>query len=328
MDNLTHTLTGIVLARAGFDRVTPHAAWLLAIASNVPDLDIVSGLFGARAYLEYHRGFTHAAILAPAWAAFAVVITRYALRKPLPWGRAWFAALAAIAVHIMMDSFTGYGTKPWWPFQTEWMQWPIMFVSDAVLMTVLLLALAAPALSRLVSSEIGAARTTGRGWAVFALVFFLAWIGVRGTMRARVETQLASRIYQGRVPKRIQALPTAFNPFRWRGLVECEGFLMEHELNALAEFDPEEGEMHVTPRNQQAVQRAKQTPYLETFLRFAQWPAWRVMPVDEPEGGTRVEVRDLRFPTSFSALVVLDKQGRPVRQELTGAGLRDNSEER
>lgn len=328
MDNLTHTLTGIVLARAGFDRVTPHAAWLMAIASNLPDLDIVAGLAGAGAYLDHHRGPSHAVLFIPLWAALAVVITRYLLRRPVPFLLAWGAAMAALGVHLMMDFFTGYGTKPWWPFASAWIQWPIMFVSDAVLMAVLLLALAAPALSRLVSSEIGAARTRGQGWAIFALLFFLAWIGFRGTMRARVENQLASRVYQGLAPKRIQALPTPFNPLRWRGLVECDGFLMEHEIHPLREFDPEEGVIHVQPRNQKAVQWAKQSASIETFLRFAQWPAWRVIPVDEPAGAVRVEARDLRFAASFSVLAVVDRQGRVVREELTAAGLRDNSDER
>ena len=44
MDNLTHALSGAVLSRAGFNRFTPQAGWLMVAAANVPDLEFVLGL--------------------------------------------------------------------------------------------------------------------------------------------------------------------------------------------------------------------------------------------------------------------------------------------
>ena len=41
MDNLTHTLTGVLLARAGLNRLTPRAMLIVIIAANVPDFDVV-----------------------------------------------------------------------------------------------------------------------------------------------------------------------------------------------------------------------------------------------------------------------------------------------
>ena len=38
---LTHSLTGLALSRAGLDRLCPRAAWLLILSANVPDSDIV-----------------------------------------------------------------------------------------------------------------------------------------------------------------------------------------------------------------------------------------------------------------------------------------------
>ena len=42
MDNLTHSLIGVALSRAGLNRVTPHATAILLLAVNLPDLDIIS----------------------------------------------------------------------------------------------------------------------------------------------------------------------------------------------------------------------------------------------------------------------------------------------
>ena len=59
MDNLTHSLFGLTLARAGVGRGVPYATATLVLASNAPDGDIVTALFGGIDYLAAHRGPTH-----------------------------------------------------------------------------------------------------------------------------------------------------------------------------------------------------------------------------------------------------------------------------
>ncbi|HXU09913.1 MAG TPA: metal-dependent hydrolase, partial [Blastocatellia bacterium] len=60
MDNLTHTLLGLSIAKAGLERATPLATTTLVISSNLPDVDVLGRLRGGTlGYLEYHRGFTH-----------------------------------------------------------------------------------------------------------------------------------------------------------------------------------------------------------------------------------------------------------------------------
>jgi inner membrane protein len=250
---------------------------------------------------------------------------RWGLRRPLPLLPAWLLCLFAVVVHIGMDFLTGYGTKPLWPLQDEWVQWPVLYISDPYILLMLLLALAAPALSGLVSSEIGAKRGTGRGWAVAALVFAVSWVCFRGLMQDRAVQTLTSHVYQGRAPKRVAALPTALNPFRWRGLVQCEGFLSEHEVQVLQEFDPDEGSLYVQPRQQEILAAARRAPEMKRFLNFAQWPSFRVVPLDTPPGAVRVEVRDLRFTSDFDAMVELDKQGVVMEEATSAGGLRDGA---
>src|SRR5918992_2101289 len=59
MDNLTHTLFAVTLARTPLARAGRGATATLVLASNAPDIDIVAAANGALSYLEWHRGPTH-----------------------------------------------------------------------------------------------------------------------------------------------------------------------------------------------------------------------------------------------------------------------------
>ena len=65
MDNLTHSLTGLMLSRAGLNRFYPRATLLLVIAANIPDIDFVAIARGPLYYFEQHRGITHSVAAAP-----------------------------------------------------------------------------------------------------------------------------------------------------------------------------------------------------------------------------------------------------------------------
>jgi len=59
MDNVTHTLFGLVLAKTGLERSTPKATLALLIGANLPDLDLLAWFGGHISYLKYHRGISH-----------------------------------------------------------------------------------------------------------------------------------------------------------------------------------------------------------------------------------------------------------------------------
>ncbi len=69
MDNLTHSLTGLMLSRAGLNRFYPRATLLLIISANIPDIDFVTIVRGPLFYFEQHRGITHSIAAAPSHGA-------------------------------------------------------------------------------------------------------------------------------------------------------------------------------------------------------------------------------------------------------------------
>ncbi len=52
MDNLTHTLTGLALSRAGLNRWYTRPALVLMLAANIPDIDIVTIAGGPLTYFS------------------------------------------------------------------------------------------------------------------------------------------------------------------------------------------------------------------------------------------------------------------------------------
>ncbi len=319
MDNVTHSLLGVAMGRAGLNRFTPHGTAILLLAVNLPDLDIVSLAGGDLSYLDLHRNLTHGLLLSPALAILPVLLFRYGPGKSVPWLCGWLISLAGVLSHLGLDFVTSYGTRLGAPLSGAWFQWPVLNIVDAALWLVLLIAVAAPALSKLVSGEIGAKASTGRGWAIFALLFTVTWISGRGVIKGRAEQMLASRVQQGITPRRVLALPTTFSPFRWRGLVETDDFYSVHDINLAFDFDPEAGLILAKPQQRDVIQAAQRSPALQRFLEFAQWPVYRIVPMDEPPGAQRVQVFDLRFSddgSAFRAIVEVDAAGRILRDSF------------
>src|SRR5947209_18686495 len=177
MDNLTHTAVGLFLSRAGLGNWTPRAAAILMLASNAPDIDILSATRGSLTYLHYHRHWTHSLLAMPLMAVLPVLLVRLLGRQPIRWVRAFLASMIAVASHLLLDLTNIYGVRLLLPFSTEWVRLDLTAVVDLWIWSVCLLGIAGPFIGRLVRSEItsGAARVPhhGRGFAWFALVFLV-----------------------------------------------------------------------------------------------------------------------------------------------------------
>jgi len=79
--------------------------------------------------------------------------------------------------------------------------------------------------------------------------------------------------------------------------VETGDFYAVDDLNLAGEFDPTRAAIFHKPEPDPALEAAGRAPAVAEFLRFSQFPLWRVSPVSEPENGKLVEVLDMRFGT-------------------------------
>ncbi|MGI8743758.1 MAG: metal-dependent hydrolase [Bryobacteraceae bacterium] len=310
MDNLTHSLTGLMLSRAGLNRFDRRASLILILSANAPDVDVVSLLGGPLSYLEYHRGLTHSLAFLPVLAAITVAVVSLFSRSWAGWRAAYVLALIGVASHLLLDWTNSYAIRLLLPFSGEWFHLDWMFVLDPLIWAVLLLAVFGPLLGRLVSSEIGAKPGSGRGLAIFALLCFAAVCFGRSLLHDRALATLNARIYNGAAPTRVAAF-SLMNPLRWTGWVEGSNFATRFDLNLTGDFDPASGRTFYKPEPSPALDAARQTLVFQKFLQFSIYPVWSVSPAPDPEGASLVEVWDERF--SFGASAIVDRGNRVVR---------------
>jgi inner membrane protein len=330
MEPLTHTAVGLFLSRAGLKRWTPLATPILLLAANAPDIDIVTLSGGSMSYLHFHRHLTHSLIAMPLVALLPVVAVRVAARKPVRWAGAFFAALIAVATHLLLDWTNSYGIRLLLPFSARWLRLDWTNVFDVWIWCVCGLCVVAPFLGRLVGSEIEsrARRDThhGRGFAWLAILFVSFYNCGRGVLHTRAAAEMASRVYRESTPVRVAAFPTAANPWRWWGLAETRDFYATAEVDLLGEFDPGRAAILHKPPPDAAMEAAGRTPIFQEFLRFSQFPLWNELPAPDMENGRLVSASDLRFGTplapAFQANAVVDARLKTVQTWFVWGGRR------
>lgn len=306
MDNLTHSLVGLMMSRAGIDRRIPRAAALMVIAANIPDIDAVSLAGGPIAYLKWHRSYTHALALSPVMALIPLaLVATFSFR-------AYFFSLLGVLSHLGLDWTNAYGIRLYLPFSARWPRLDQTDIVDPWIWLILLLAVAAPAFARMVSAEIGGRKSAGPklGWAWFALLAVCGYEGARFMMHARAVAMMNARLYNGSPARRISAIPARWNPLYWRGIVEGDHFVDIVPVNVNEPFDPSAGREDIPAEPGRAVDAARRTPAFQSFSQFDQLPFWKTTPV---EGGTEVELIDLRFGSP-------ENPGFEARAIVTGSG--------
>ncbi len=316
MDNLTHTLVGLMMSRAGLNRFHSRASAILMIAANIPDIDGASAIGGAESYLHYHRGITHSIILAPVMALLPLLIVRLATRKPLAWRSGYLLALVAVGSHLLLDFTNIYGIRLFLPFSSAWPRLDITNVFDPWIWAVLLLACIGPLISRLVSSEIGGKPSPGRGGAIFALLFLLLYDGGRWVMHQRAIEVQEGRIYDGETPRHVAAMPSAMNPWRWRGIVETDSAFFVNPIDLSRDFDPTAGRTFYKPENTPEMQFARQTAAFRDLTAFAPFLLWQSTPAPNTANAIQVEASDLRFgspPDSVFVATAIVEGNRVLR---------------
>src|SRR5713101_4620082 len=199
MDNLAHTLVGALLGRAVADRRVPRAAFVGAVAGNLPDLaELVTprpggGGFGRVAYLVAHRGVTHSLVGAAVETAVVALVVTLVARRGMQRQReraageagdaaaardaagprlAWVAACVGLAVlsHLYLDWQGSYGLRPFLPWSGRWYYGDWVAIVDPFFWLVPILAL-----------SWGAPRHWGpalvAGTALLGVVALVAWAG-------------------------------------------------------------------------------------------------------------------------------------------------------
>jgi membrane-bound metal-dependent hydrolase YbcI (DUF457 family) len=321
LDNLTHTLFAFTLANAGFRRAGRGATAALAIASNVPDIEILTAFSGGRvAYLEAHRGPTHGPfglLLAAATAGAVWLAQRRFGRSP---DRASFVSLLAASTvgvvgHVAMDFATSYGTRLLSPFDAAWYGVDWMPIVDLLLLALLAGGLIAARLAAghaaggpdrlrariaavvlLLAAFDYAGRAVLHGRAVSRAVEFQQSLSGAGPAAGRPPTVFG--YLGGTHPAALPAALPGLSPFRWRLVVRARDGYGVTEVNLLdlgsgwreraasaAVWFPNESGPYVA--------RAAAAALGRVFLNFSRFPSAEV--IANANGDFTVHWYDVRF---------------------------------
>lgn len=327
MDNITHSLVGLFIARTGFRELTPRGTAILVLAANAPDFDVVSWLGGSATYIEWHRHITHSLIAMPVMALIAVALVRLIGREPLRWLQAFLIALLGVASHLVLDLTNVYGVRLMLPFSGQWFHWDITPVVDLAIWAILLLGVAAPALARLVGSEIGENRPQAGqgGWAVVALFLLMSYDFGRSMLHDRAVETVDKHRYNGLTPRRSGAFPTS-NPLLWTGTAELSNAYVQIPVDLRASFHAADAQTFFKAPRTGAIEAALRTKEFEAMLQFVQYPIWVLDPMADERGNTRVRLIDLRFGTprqpGFMATALVNGRDQVLESQFSMSGTR------
>jgi inner membrane protein len=341
MEPITHLMTGACLARAGFNRKAAYATVAMTLAAEAPDLDTLWSVDGPIAAFQHHRGWTHTFLGVPVEAAVVVGAVwlwhRWRGREggtaaPVRWGLLYWFAVIALLSHLLLDWTNNYGLRPFFPFNPRWYAGSFVFIFEPVIFGVLLIALVAPSLFGLVSSEVGARRTAfrGRGWAIAALTAMVALWGWRAVEREKAVQLALANDYNGAQVVRVDVNPSPVNPFRWHAVVETA---MTYQLATVDTWNEavasnEHTDVFYKPPTTLATLVAKRSWLGEAYLDWSKYPLVTDTGTD-PDGVATVSFRDLRFmyDTPFlsgrespplSGKVYVNADRRVIRMEMDG----------
>jgi inner membrane protein len=288
MDNLTHTLAGLAFAEAGLRRKTAFGATTLAIAANLPDIDVGIYLFGDGIdALAFRRGWTHgilAMVALPLLLALCMLgasrLRKRRANAPVASWR-WLLVLSAIGVwsHPLLDLLNTYGVRLLMPFSGRWFYGDALFIIDLWLWLTLLIGI--------VTSRASKAALPARVAITLVSIYIVAMAVSSRVGRGIVEKQAA-----GERASRVMVSPEPVTPFH-RRVVRDLGDRYEVgqlTLGASLRYQPTD-----------TVPSGRRTWLADVALRtregaaFLSWSRFPVFSVEGGSHGTLVRISDLRY---------------------------------
>jgi inner membrane protein len=305
MFNSTHTFVGLAIARTGFDGWVPRAALTAVVASNFPDIDIVTALSGTGTYLEYHRGITHTFVGIP---LLALAVTAVLSLFSGSFWKTYLVALISMATHPLLDYSNTYGLRPFLPWNPTWYYGDLLPIIDPYLDSVLL----AGILAGMVLQKHKRFIT----WSSLGLV--VLYVGGRLELRGAAASQAQTLATRTPGTEKWGVAPTILNPLAW------QGFLQSKQQVAKFSIDPLDHSMTETARMRRGApseipKQALDSESARVLLPFARFP---VMHVQSTDFGYRVQLFDFRFynettNTALGSEILLDRSFGILKETLS-----------
>jgi inner membrane protein len=216
MDSVTQAVLGATVCDAFLGkRLGRKATWWGLGLGTLPDLDVLlSPWLTQRQLLHWHRGWSHGVLVMLIGSVLIFLLMKRIHGERVPRSSGLAATFSCWSTHVLIDSFTVYGTGVWEPFSQHWIALNNLFIIDPVYTTPLILATLASAVC-----------AWNRGWrtrltrsALLLSSLYVIWsMAAKYWVDQRFEDQMNR---SGMIVQQWQSSPTPLNTLLWRCLVK------------------------------------------------------------------------------------------------------------
>lgn len=283
MDNVTHTLLGVAMAKTGLQRTYGRGTTtVLVVASNLCDVDILSVFAGTSTAVLVRRTVSHSIFGILVLSLVAACVFRRVYRH-FQFRVLFGLCLLGCVVHVFFDWLNAYGVALLAPLVSRWFEADVLFVTDPFLIGVLLLPCIVTAVWRWGRSG----RSPEVAWQV-GLALVVGYVGFCAWNRGLAAESLARYAAQEGLPaQETYVIPEPLGPHRWSGILRAAHryqVMLIHSWSGSVDHVQVVDSMVEDPR----VQRVREDARAGEVEHFFKAPVWRAE-------GNVVVARDLRF---------------------------------
>lgn len=217
MDSVTQLLLGAAVGEASAGRqIGRRAALWGAVCGTLPDLDVFIPLGDAVSDFTYHRSASHSLLVLAVITPLIVWLIKKLHPDTSEHNRRLYAMVYLVfATHVLLDSFTVYGTQIFWPVLTTPMTWSTIFIIDPAYTILLLIGV----LTVLFSSN----KAFGHAVNFTGLAISSAYLLWSLSVKLHVDAIAHKALEKQRINvSSVLTTPTPFNTLLWRVLAVNE----------------------------------------------------------------------------------------------------------
>ena len=218
MDSLTQITLGAAVGEAVAGKQAGKRAMLWGgFLGTLPDLDVlITPFYSEVDALIIHRGFSHSILFTLlATPLFGWLISRFGDKADSNCTRKRWSLMAflVIGTHILLDSFTNYGTQVFNPFS----HYPVAFNSIFIIDPLYTL----PMLFSLIGAAILKNRATGWNLNKWGLIISSSYLLLTLGVKAYVHQQFTHALEENNIAyERLMTAPSPFNILLWTGFAD------------------------------------------------------------------------------------------------------------
>lgn len=232
MDSVSQAALGAAIGEVMLGKKLGNkGAFLGAIVATIPDFDIILvPFYDNLERISIHRGYSHSIVFTIVAAlGIAFIFKRMKLFDEISFQRTWWFSWLALVTHLLLDTFTSYGTQLFLPFSNYRASFDSVNIVDPLYTLPLLVGL----FLSLYWFRNVANRHKYTTWGlVFSTAYLLITLGVKQYINQEMKQSLLAQS----IPyESLTTVPVAFGSVNWYGVAKGKDSLYLGKYSVLGQ---------------------------------------------------------------------------------------------